>query len=73
MGSNMGLSLWLVLECQDASRWIALALGILSFLVFIEIAVLAIFHAYISAILFKRTVEVLAPEKLKSSARIEKQ
>lgn len=60
---NMGIGLSMYVQLNDFYRWVALAYAILSFLVFVEIAVLAVFHCYISFVLYKTTLEVLRGDK----------
>lgn len=59
MSLNMGIGLSMLVQLDDTFKWVALAFAILSFLVFLEIMVLAFFHCYISFCLFKSTLQVL--------------
>jgi len=61
---NIGIGLWLVFSLTDSYRWVAVTYCVLSFLVFAEIAVLAIFHCYISFFLYKTTLQVLRGDKV---------
>jgi hypothetical protein len=63
----MGIGINLIIKLEDGFRWVALSYSILSFVVFIEIVVLAIFHCYISFFLYKSTLEVLKGDKNKNS------
>jgi hypothetical protein len=67
LNMGIGLSMFVQLEQGDSFKWIALAYTILSFLVFAEITVLAVFHCYISFCLYKTTIEVLRGEKVRPS------
>lgn len=62
---NMGVSVWLGLTLEGSYRWLAVAFGGLNFIVFAEIAVLGMFHCYISFCLFKTTLQVLRGEQAK--------
>jgi hypothetical protein len=63
---NMGISVWLALTLEGSYRWLSVAFGGLNLIVFAEIAVLGIFHCYISFCLFKTTLQVLRGEETKS-------
>lgn len=56
---NISIGFILFVEVDDGFRWVGLALALLSVLVFLEVTVLAIFHCYISFILYKTTIQVL--------------
>jgi hypothetical protein len=57
--TNIGIAVWLGLALGGSYKWLAVAFGSLSFIVFAEITVLAVFHCYISFCLYKTTLEVL--------------
>jgi hypothetical protein len=61
----MGISVWLSLTLSGSYRWLAVSFGALSFIVFAEITVLAIFHCYISFYLYKTTLQVLKGDEPK--------
>lgn len=70
----MGISVWLGLTLEGSYRWLAVAFGGFSFIVFAEITVLGLFHCYISFCLFKTTLQVLKGEEAKSiSIKINKE
>jgi len=56
---NIAIGLSMCLSLDDSYKWVALTYALLSFVVFLEIAVLAIFHCYLSFVVYKSTLEVL--------------
>ena len=52
----MGIVITLMVKVEDVFRWVALSFNVLSFVVFVEIVVLAVFHCYISFVLYKSTL-----------------
>lgn len=63
MSLNMVIGIILMIKLDDGFRWVALSFNILSFIVCVEIVVLAVFHCYISFVLYKSTLEVLKGDK----------
>ena len=59
----MSIGLIMFLELTNGFKWVGLAYAILSFLVFIEVMILALFHCYISFCLYKTTLQVLRGDK----------
>ena len=46
-GTNIGITVWVMVAESDAYRWIALVFGVLNLLFFLEIGALGVFHCYI--------------------------
>lgn len=68
MTTSIVIGLILTIELKDGFRWVALTMIIISFLVFVEVLVLAIFHCYIGFCLFKTTLQVLRGESGEKSS-----
>jgi uncharacterized membrane protein len=59
---NITIGLIMFFSIDDGFKWVGLVLSGLSFLVFLEVTVLAIFHCYISFVLYKTTLQVIKGE-----------
>lgn len=56
---NITIGLIMFFCLDDGFRWVGIVLTGLSFLVFMEVTILAIFHCYISFVLYKTTLQVI--------------
>lgn len=59
---NITIGLIMFFSIDDGFKWVGIVLSGLSFLVFLEVTVLAIFHCYISFVLYKTTLQVIRGE-----------
>lgn len=61
------IALIVVVERSGYERWLALGMAVMSLLVLLEVSVLAIFHCYISFVLYQSTLEYLRGSSAKVS------